>query len=73
MIDPTGHEVHWDPGEPSEPSHPATEQKRVRQELRQLAALSANVVGAYEIAKAILVLAEQVALFNDHFAQWTPT
>jgi hypothetical protein len=72
MTDPTGHEMHWDPGEPPEPSPPPSEQKRVLQERRQMEMLSADRVGTYEIAKAVFVLAEQVAIFNDYLAQWTP-
>ena len=72
MIDPTGHEVHWDPGEPPDPSPSPSEQRRVQHQIRQLEALPADRVGAYEIAKAVLALAEQFAIFNDNFAQWTP-
>jgi hypothetical protein len=72
MIDPTGHEVRWDPGEPPDPPPSSSEQRRVQQQTRQLEALPADRVGAYEIAKAVLALAEQVAIFNDNFAQWTP-
>lgn len=58
--------------EGNEPPAPPNEQRRVQYQIRQLETLSADRVGAYEIAKAILVLAEQLAVFNDQFGQWTP-
>jgi len=48
--------------ESPEPLPPPREQQRVQYQLRKLETLSAERVGAYEIARAVVVLAEQVAL-----------